>query len=209
VERAARPPAASPALSAADAGLRSLFEEAARVPRPSARQQADLLRRASSGDEAARDTLLQTKLAMVGRLAAARVERGLPFGDLVQEGSIGLMGAIDYFQASGRADFDAFAAEQVEAQMEAAIKSEAESVREAGLLVEAAQQYELAQMALARDLGRAPTPSELAKKLEWTPQRTDQIAEMVADARRVHDEELLRYLDPDAAEVDEEEDEHA
>ena len=179
------------------------------MPRPSARQQADLLRRASSGDEAARDTLLQTKLAMVGRLAAARVERGLPFGDLVQEGSIGLMGAIDYFQASGRADFDAFAAEQVEAQMEAAIKSEAESVREAGLLVEAAQQYELAQMALARDLGRAPTPSELAKKLEWTPQRTDQVAEMVADARRVHDEELLRYLDPDAAEVDEEEDEHA
>src|SRR5436309_1719828 len=86
VERAARPPAASPALSAADAGLRSLFEEAARVPRPSARQQADLLRRASSGD---------------------------------------------------------------------------------------------------------------------------QVAEMVADARRIHDEELLRYLDPDAAEVDEEEDEHA
>src|SRR5438309_883419 len=126
VEQAARPPAAASAASAADAGLRSLFEEAARVPQPSPQQQADLLQGASSGDEAARDTLLKTKLAMVGRLAGARVDRGLPFGDLVQEGSIGLMAAIDYFQASGRADFDAFALEQVEAQMEAAIKGEAE-----------------------------------------------------------------------------------
>src|SRR5919204_48707 len=108
-------------------------------------------------------------------------------------------------QASGRDDFDAFAAEQVGAQMDAALKSEAESVREAQLMVEAAQQYEGAEMALARDLGRAPTPAELAKKLEWTRQRTDQIGEMVDEARRIHDEELLQYLDPDALEVDDEE----
>src|SRR5919201_7037485 len=188
-----------------DEGMRSVFEEAARVPKPNAKEQAELLQRAASGDEAARATLLKTKLSMVGRLAAARAEKGLPFGDLVQEGSIGLMGAIDYFQASGRDDFDAFAAEQVGAQMDAALKSEAESVREAQLMVEAAQQYEGAEMALARDLGRAPTPAELAKKLEWTRQRTDQIGEMVDEARRIHDEELLQYLDPDAVEIDDEE----
>jgi DNA-directed RNA polymerase sigma subunit (sigma70/sigma32) len=188
-----------------DDGLRSFFEEAARTPQPSAEEQAELLRRAGGGDEAARATLLKAKLGMVGRLAAARAEKGLPFGDLVQEGSIGLMGAIDYFQASGRDDFDAFAAEQVGAQMDAALESEAESVREAQMMVEAAQQYEGAQMALARDLGRAPTAAELAKKLEWTRQRTDQIGEMVDEARRIHDEELLQYLDPDAVEIDDEE----
>ena len=193
------------AQTTADSGLRSFFEEAARVPQPSAEEQVELLQRAGSGDEAARATLLKTKLGMVARLAAARVERGLPFGDLVQEGSIGLMGAIDYFQASGRDDFDAFAAEQVGAQMDAALKSEAESVREAQLMVEAAQQYEGAEMALARDLGRAPTPAELAKKLEWTRQRTDQIGEMVDEARRIHDEELLQYLDPDAVDITDEE----
>ena len=98
------------------------------MPQPSPREQAELLERAGSGDEPARATLLKSKLALVGRLAAARVGKGLPFGDLVQEGSIGLMAAIDYFQASGRQDFDAFAAEQVAAQMEAALESEAESV---------------------------------------------------------------------------------
>jgi DNA-directed RNA polymerase sigma subunit (sigma70/sigma32) len=177
------------------------------VPEPSAEEQAELLQRASSGDEAARERLLKTKLAMVGRLAAARVEKGLPFGDLVQEGSIGVMGAIDYFRASGRDDFDAFAAEQAGAQMDAALESEAEAVREGQRMVEAAQQYEAVEMHLARDLGRAPTPSELAKKLEWTRQRTDQIGEMVAEARRLHDEELLQYLDPDAVEVEGEENE--
>src|SRR5918911_1849091 len=89
---------------ASEPGLRDLFEEAARVPRPDADEQARLLERAAAGDEGARDTLLKTKMEMVGRMAAARVERGLPFGDLVQEGSIGLMGAIDYFHTSGRDD---------------------------------------------------------------------------------------------------------
>jgi RNA polymerase sigma factor (sigma-70 family) len=178
------------------------------VPQPNAEQQADLLERASSGDEEARDTLLKTKLEMVGRLAAARAERGLPFGDLVQEGSIGVMGAIDYFRASGRDDFDTFAAEQAGAQMDAALESEAEAVREAQQMVEAAQQYEAAEMRLARDLGRAPTPSELAKKLEWTRQRTEQIGEMVDEARRIHDEELLQYLDPDAVQIEGEDDEN-
>src|SRR5438552_12076464 len=95
--------------SATDAGLKSLFEEASQLPPPGREEQAALLRRAADGDEAARGTLVKTKLEMVGRKAAARADRGLPFGDLVQEGSIGLMAAIDYFRGSGRDDFDAFA----------------------------------------------------------------------------------------------------
>jgi RNA polymerase sigma factor (sigma-70 family) len=196
----------SPPGTAAE-GLRILFEEAARVPKPSPEERARLLRRAGAGDEGARDTLLKTNLALVGRLAAARLERGLPFGDLVQEGSIGLMGAIDYFEGSGRSDFDAFAEEQVAAQMEAALATEAEAVRDGEQLVEAAQRYEAAEMALARDLGRAPNNDELSKKLEWTPDRTRQIGELVSEARQRHDEELLQYLDPESLDEDEEEEE--
>jgi RNA polymerase sigma factor (sigma-70 family) len=193
------------ALGAVETGLRNLFQEAARVPKPSREEQATLLRQAGAGDEEARATLLKANLALVGRLAAARVDRGLPFGDLVQEGSIGLMGAIDYFEGSGRSDFDAFAEEQVAAQMEAALASEASAVREGQQLVEAAEQYEAAEMALARDLGRAPNEDEISKKLEWTPERTSQIAELVNEARQRHDEELLQYLDPANDEHDEEE----
>ena len=141
-------------------------------------------------------------MEMVGHMAAARSERGLPFGDLVQEGSIGLMGAIDYFRSSGRSDFDSFAEEQVAAQMEAALENEAAAVEEAELVVEAAEKYENAQMALARELRRAPTEEELAKKLEWTAERAAQIGEIVDEARRLHDEELLQYLAADALDAE-------
>jgi RNA polymerase primary sigma factor len=173
------------------------------VPEPNKQEQGRLLERAGAGDEGARDTLVKTKLELVGRMAAARTERGLPFGDLVQEGSIGLVGAIDYFAHSGREDFDAFAEEQVAAQMEAAIASEAAAKLEAELLVEAAGQYEAAELLLARELRRVPTDAEIGQKLEWTPERTAEIAAMVGAARRLHDEELLQYVDPDLIELEE------
>jgi hypothetical protein len=49
---------------------------------------------------------------------------------------------------------------------------------------------------MRRELGRNATNAELAEKLEWTEQRTEQIGRLVDDARRRHDEELLDYLDP-------------
>src|SRR5437764_12052408 len=79
--------------SDADAGLRTLFEEAARVPQPSPREQAELLERAGSGDEPARATLLKSKLLLVGRLAAARGGKGLPLRALGPDRSVGSMGA--------------------------------------------------------------------------------------------------------------------
>jgi DNA-directed RNA polymerase sigma subunit (sigma70/sigma32) len=139
---------------------------------------------------------------MVIRLAEARGEKGLPVSDLIQEGSLGLVDAVRTFAASGEADFASYAERKVVDQMDAAIAAESAAVHDAELLVAAANDYERTELLLRRELHREPTSVEIAEKLEWAVERTQYVAQVVADARRRHDEELLAFIDPDAIDFD-------
>ena len=161
-----------------------------------------LLERAALGDRHSEDRLVAGHLAMVMRLAGLRGDQGLSVADLVQEGSIGLVEAVRGFAGSGEPDFATFAELKVRGQMDAAIANEATAVRDVNLLVNAATDYERTEILMRRELGRSPTEPELAEKLEWSVDRTRYVAQVVADARRRHDEELLAFIDPDAIELD-------
>ncbi len=165
-------------------------------------EKARLVEAATKGDPQARESLIREQLGWVQQAAGQRAGRGLSEGDLVQEGSLGLMKAIDEFPASGRTDFGAFAREQVAEHMEQAIAQEDSAQEESRRLVQAAEDYQLAEFSLRRELGREATPAEISVKLEWPQDRTNAIAEMVVDARRRHDEELLSYLDPEDLDLD-------
>ena len=180
--------------------LRELIREA-RSQRPLQPGEEDqLLRRAAAGDESSQERLIAVYLPMVVRLAAARSDEGLSVPDLVQEGSIGFIEAMRTFAASGETDFAPFAEARVAAQLADAIETEASAVRDEKLLITAAEDYDRAELVLARELHRAPTEAELAEKLEWTVERTRYVAQVVADARKRHDEELLAFID--AEEID-------
>jgi DNA-directed RNA polymerase sigma subunit (sigma70/sigma32) len=166
-----------------------------------------LLERAALGDRQSEDRLVAVNLDMVIRLAAARGGQGLSVPDLVQEGSIGLLEAVRSFAESSEADFARFGGARVGAQMDAAIAAEAKCVRDAELLVQAATDYERTELVMRRELHRQPTESELAEKLEWTAERTHYVSQVVADARRRHDEELLAFVDPEAIDFDGDNDE--
>jgi len=161
-----------------------------------------LLKQSALGDRVSQEKLVAASLSMVIRLADARPDRGLSTLDLVQEGSIGLVEAVQTFADSGESNFAAFAARKVGQQMDMAIANEAAAVREAELLITAAADYDRVEMLLARELHRVPTETEIAEKLEWTIDRTRYVAQVVADARRRHDEELLAYIDPEALDFD-------
>ncbi len=161
-----------------------------------------LLQKSANGDRDSQDRLVASHLDMVIRLAEARDDKGLSVADLVQEGSIGLVDAVHSFLGSGATDFGEFAAEKVARHMDAAIAAEAAAVRDAELLVAAATDYERTELVLARELHREPTAGEIAEKLEWTVERTKYVAQVVADARRRHDEELLQFIDPDGIDID-------
>jgi RNA polymerase primary sigma factor len=185
-----------------DAVLRDVREQTRANPPLDAGEESRLLELAARGDKASQERLVAAKLAMVVRLAESRDDRGLSVPDLVQEGSIGLVDAVQSFSRSGAQDFDAFAEQKVAEQMDAALAAEAAAVRDGELLVTAANDYERVEVLLSRELHRPPTTSEIAEKLEWTVERTQYVASVVAEARRRHDEELLEFIDPDAIDFD-------
>jgi DNA-directed RNA polymerase sigma subunit (sigma70/sigma32) len=180
-------------------GLRALALAAER-DRSDAETQLRLLRRAAGGDAAAETRLFNEHLAIVIRIAGRHLDpagAGLNEDELIQEGSIGLLSAIRAFPDSGAADFDAFAEAAIRAQLAAAQAELVGIDRAAAQLVEDAEAYERAEISVRREKGREATREEIAEKLEWTPERTARLGEMVKEARRRHDEELLQYLDPD------------
>ncbi len=185
-----------------EALVRDLSRQAGSTPPLTDAEERGLLERSSRGHRSSQDRLVAAYLGMVIRLARSRQERGLSLPDLVQEGSLGLLEAVRTFTASGEPKFAAFAERKVVAQMDAAIAAEASAVREAELLVAAANDYERTELLLRRELHREATEAEIARKLEWTIDRTRYVAQVVADARRRHDEELLDFIDPNAVELD-------
>lgn len=166
-------------------------------------EEKSLLESSARGDRTSQERLVAAYLGMVIKLAEAREDMGLLVPDLVQEGSLGLVEAITSFAASGGHDFAKFAEQKVAEQMDAAIASEAAAVRDAELLVAAASDYERTELLLRRELKRPATENEIAENLEWTVERTQYVARVVAEARRQHDEELLQFIDPDAIDIDE------
>jgi RNA polymerase primary sigma factor len=183
------------------AALRDLVRHVQMTKPFQAGEEETLLARAAQGDRPSEDRLVAGHLAMVIRLAGERWTAGsLSVADLVQEGSIGLVEAVREFKNSGESSFASFAETKVIGQMDEAIATEAASVRDAQLLVAAATDYERTEVLMRHELGRPPSDVELAEKLEWTVDRTRYVAQVVADARRRHDEELLAFIDPGAIE---------
>ena len=185
--------------------LRDLIRQAGMAPALAHGEQERLLERAALGDLLSEERLIAINLSTVIRLALERGEQALSVPDLVQEGSIGLVEAVRTFAGSDETDFARFAERKIGAQLDAAIAAEAAAVRDAELLVAAATDYERTQLLLRRELHREATEQELAEKLEWTTERTRYVAQVVADARRRHDEELLAYIDPEVIGFDDDE----
>lgn len=156
-----------------------------------------LLRASGLGDAQARDALTRAHLDWVIGAARERTDRGLSVADLFQEGTIGLLEAIDQFPSSDRDDFEAFARERVAGRMDRALGDEERVVKESRMLVQAAEDYVRAEISVRNELGRTASDAELAEKLKWSVSRTQEIGQIVADARRRHDEELLEYLEPE------------
>jgi DNA-directed RNA polymerase specialized sigma subunit len=182
--------------------VEDLAAAAGRAHHPDAVERQRLIDAAGRGDQSARDSLTNAHLDWVLSAARERADRGLSESDLFQEGTIGLMEAIESFPASGRTDFEAFVREQVADHMERALGDEQKAVDDSRMLLQAAHDYVEAEVRARQDLGRPATNLELAAKLEWSTQRTEEIGLMVADARRRHDEEILQYLEPDDVDLD-------
>lgn len=166
----------------------------ARFPRLSNDEEQHLLATQGPARDEANRTLIEHNLHLVYEAAQARKAQGVPFGDLFQEGTVGLISAVEHYTPADGA-FQARLVQVIGATMDDVLAQTAEAQGNDAAFVSACRLLESAQRLLSGRLGRLATPAELAKLLQWEEARVAVILDMLDTARVVHDKELLDYLD--------------
>ena len=177
--------------------------QVARYPRLASEDEERLLRSHGAARDAANRTLIEHNLYLVFDAAMARKHRGVPFGELFQEGTVGLISAVEHYQW-GNGGFHSSLVEAISATMDDVLAQTQEAQRNDEAFVSACRLLESAQRLLSARLQRKATAAELASLLQWEEARVNVILEMLHDASDHHDQELSTYLD-DLGDLDSEE----
>ena len=166
----------------------------ASYPRLSTEEERRLLSTHGTDRDAANRVLIEHNLHLVLEAAQARKGRGVAFGDLFQEGTVGLISAVEHYQPADGA-FHARLVHVIAVTMDDVLAQTAEAQRNDEAFVIACRLLESAQRLLSERLDRPATPAELAKLLQWEEARINVILAMLSEARTTHDQELLDYLE--------------
>src|SRR6266849_4626846 len=169
-------------------------EQVAQYPPLSNAEEQRLLAAQGMERDAANRTLIEHNLHLVVEAAQARKGRGVAFGDLFQEGTVGLISAVEHYK-QGDGGFHARLLHAIAVTMDDVLAQTEEAQRNDEAFVVACRLLESAQRLLSERLGRKATPAELAKLLQWEEARVNVILAMLSEARTTHDQELLDYLD--------------
>src|SRR4029077_13462534 len=169
-------------------------EQVAQYPPLANAEEQRLLATQGVDRDAANRTLIEHNLHLVVEAAQARKEHGVPFGDLFQEGTVGLISAVEHYQP-GDGGFHARLVHAIAVTMDDVLAQTDEAQRNDEAFVIACRLLESAQRLLSERLDRPATPAELAKLLQWDEARVNVILAMLGEARTTHDQELLDYLD--------------
>jgi len=167
--------------------------QVSRYPRLSTEDEGRLFATRGPARDVANRTLIEHNLHLVFEAALARKNRGVPFGDLFQEGTVGLISAVEHYkEADG--GFHSSLVEAISATMDDVLAQTEEAQRNDEAFVTACRLLEAAQRLLSERLERKATPAELARLLQWEEVRVNMILEMLHDASDLHDQELFEYL---------------
>jgi DNA-directed RNA polymerase sigma subunit (sigma70/sigma32) len=193
---------------AADSPLDAIAAQARSYPPLPLDEVESLLHRThETGGTAAAATLVRHHLSIALDAALQRRDQGLEVGDLYQEGSVAVVTAVDEYARRGGepAGLRAYVRRVVELYLDAALEREQEEKEAGERFVRDAQRYELVEVEMRHRLGREATSTEMAAALEWSVERTETVADMLAEARALNDESLVAYLDDDSDDDEEEE----
>jgi RNA polymerase primary sigma factor len=141
------------------------------IPLLTAAQEVDLAQRIERGDQDALQQFVLSNLRLVVNIAKRYVGRGLPLIDLIQEGNIGLMRAVQKFDWRRGFKFSTYATWWIRQAITRAIADKGRTIRLPVHVSEALSKLNAAQQRLTQQLGREPTDDELAEELEVEPER--------------------------------------
>lgn len=199
------PPPAVPA-AGGDADLIGLYlREIGQVSLLTVREEAELGARARTGDRAAADRLLRANLRLVVAVARKYLGHGLSLEDLIQEGNLGLMRAVQGFDPDRGFRFSTYATWWIRQAVLRAIQRTGRSIRLPAHLEEKINRMHRAERDLAQALGRDPSPEELAERLQLPMAKMEALRELTRDAVSLEtpvgedDAALGEFIEDDAA----------
>ena len=147
--------------------VRMYLKEIGKISLLSLDEEQELSKRIASGDEEAKKILAESNLRLVVSIAKRYVGRGLLFLDLIQEGNIGLMKAVDKFDYDKGFKFSTYATWWIRQAITRALADQARTIRVPVHMVETINKLARVERQMALDLNREPTDSELAKKMNF------------------------------------------
>ncbi len=155
--------------------MRLYLNEINRVPLLTAAQEIELAKRVEAGDAAARQHLVDANLRLVVNVAKRYAAGGLPLLDLIQEGSLGLMQAVERFDWRRGFKFSTYATWWIRQAITRSLSNDSRTVRLPVHVVEALRKIRKITPELAAEMEREPTPAELGEVLGMSPERVVEI----------------------------------
>ncbi|MFJ8262174.1 RNA polymerase sigma factor RpoD [Rummeliibacillus sp. NPDC094406] len=161
--------------------VRMYLKEIGRVDLLSAKEEIALAERIEQGDDEARKRLAEANLRLVVSIAKRYVGRGMLFLDLIQEGNMGLIKAVEKFDYRKGFKFSTYATWWIRQAITRAIADQARTIRIPVHMVETINKLIRVQRQLLQDLGREPTPEEIGEEMDLTPEKVREILKIAQE----------------------------
>lgn len=161
--------------------VRMYLKEIGKISLLSLDEETELSKRIAEGDETAKNRLAESNLRLVVSIAKRYVGRGMLFLDLIQEGNIGLMKAVEKFDAEKGYKFSTYATWWIRQAITRAIADQARTIRVPVHMVETINKLSRYQRQLTLELNREPTDEELAKKMGMSPDKVREVIKIAQD----------------------------
>lgn len=166
---------------ALDDPVRMYLKEIGRVPLLLANDEIELAKKVEEGDETAKRRLAEANLRLVVSIAKRYVGRGMLFLDLIQEGNLGLIKAVEKFDYRKGFKFSTYATWWIRQAITRAIADQARTIRIPVHMVETINKLIRVSRQLLQALGREPTADEIAEEMEMSPERVREIIKIAQE----------------------------
>ncbi|MBO5413066.1 MAG: RNA polymerase sigma factor RpoD [Clostridia bacterium] len=164
-----------------DDPVRMYLREIGKIPLLSFDEEAELAKRVMDGDEEAKQKLSESNLRLVVSIAKKYVGRGMLFLDLIQEGNMGLIKAVEKFDYTKGYKFSTYATWWIRQAITRAIADQARTIRIPVHMVETINKLIRTSRHLLQQLGREPTPEEIAEEMELPLEKVMEIQKIAQD----------------------------